>query len=174
MRLVSTEPTVRPSPEPTVRPSPYVVVCDTREQSPFAFTTPIKIAPNHHRKLVVERGTLKSGDYSIVGLTDQVAVERKSLTDLYGTLGRGRNRFEAELTRLQTLTFSAVVIEAELSTALNSPPPRSRLSPFSVLQTWLSWSIRYPRTHWFWCPGRLGAEAVTAWLLERFWRTTQS
>lgn len=155
------------------KPSPYVVVVDTREQSPFLFAHPLKITASHYRQISTERGTLRSGDYSIVGLTDLVAIERKSLADLYGTLGHGRKRFEAELKRLAELEFSAVVVEAELSTALTSPPPFTRLSPFSVMQSALSWSIKYPKTHWWFCPGRDGAEAVTAWLLERFWRKAQ-
>ena len=41
-------------------------------------------------------GVLKAGDYTIAGLEDVVVVERKSIKDLFGTLGQHRDRFEAE------------------------------------------------------------------------------
>ncbi|WP_241160230.1 hypothetical protein [Desulfovibrio sp. ZJ369] len=44
-------------------------------------------------------GSLTVGDYSLEGLTDKVAVERKELPDLVQCLGRERERFERELQR---------------------------------------------------------------------------
>jgi ERCC4-type nuclease len=50
----------------------FRIVIDSREQTPFVFND----------NWPVETGALASGDYSIVGLTDFVAIERKSLSDL--------------------------------------------------------------------------------------------
>ncbi|MCL2012618.1 MAG: hypothetical protein FWG75_07530 [Cystobacterineae bacterium] len=60
------------------------ILIDTREQCGFTF--------KHERYTgtEVEVGTLDTGDYSLVGLTDRVAVERKSLADLVACLGRER------------------------------------------------------------------------------------
>lgn len=68
------------------------IIIDTREQAPFAF--------RHERMdATTEPGTLAVGDYSLAGLEDRVAVERKSLPDLVMCLGRERERFERELAR---------------------------------------------------------------------------
>ena len=48
------------------------VVVDTREQEPYSFDTD---------KVSTVRKALPAGDYSLVGLEERVAVERKSLTD---------------------------------------------------------------------------------------------
>src|SRR4051794_5316741 len=94
--------------------SPYTVIVDTREQAPYEFLRPIKLTRSHYRKLLTSRGALHTGDYSLAGLESRVAIERKSLGDLFGTLGRGRKRFEAELTRFESFEFAGLVIEAEL------------------------------------------------------------
>ena len=67
------------------------ILIDTREQAPFAFTH------ERYAGTTIEAGTLDTGDYSLAGLTDLVAVERKSLPDLVACLGRERERFEREL-----------------------------------------------------------------------------
>ena len=55
---------------------------------------------------------LVTGDYSIEGLEDRVCVERKTLEDLFGTLGKGRERFALEFERMAVMEHAAVVIEA--------------------------------------------------------------
>ena len=52
------------------------IVIDTREQAPFPFSG------EQYRGTETAFGTLDTGDYSLAGLTDKVAVERKSLPDL--------------------------------------------------------------------------------------------
>ena len=146
--------------------SPFTVVVDTREQHPFAFHG---ITGVRGRKLEIEtcRAGLKTGDYSIQGLEDKVAVERKSKVDLYGTVGRGRARFEREIERLAAMQFPAVVLECDLQSLLR-PPERSRVSPSSVLNSLVAWSVRHRIPVWT-CPGRRFAEIVTYRLLQHFW-----
>ena len=67
-----------------------VIVVDTREQKPYRFTR-------------CQVKTLPTGDYSLVGLEDCIAIERKSAADLAGSLGAGRTRFRRELERLAQL-----------------------------------------------------------------------
>lgn len=116
---------IRPdSPSDSLSPSvipvvaDFCVVIDTREQLPWQFDglyTDMS-ARGGRRPLVVEKAvaTLRQGDYSIRGFENQVAIERKSLPDLFGTLGRGRDRFARELERLAALDRAAVVIESGL------------------------------------------------------------
>ena len=82
------------------------IIQDSREQAPFAFNSP------RYEGVTVEAGALQVGDYSLHGLTDKVAVERKELADLVQCLGRERERFERELQRGAALDAFAVVIEA--------------------------------------------------------------
>lgn len=100
------------------------VVIDTREQKPFGFDGLRCDVADGGGPLTVPtvRGTLKSGDYSLLGYETAVAVERKSLDDLYGTLGQGRERFERELVRLSSYRFAAVVIEGDWRAILGTYP----------------------------------------------------
>lgn len=94
---------------------PFQVVVDSREQAPYTFDAMPLSGRDRGKRLVVpiERKGLKSGDYSIVGMEERIAIERKSLQDLYSTLGQDRERFEAEFERLNQLEFAAIVIEAD-------------------------------------------------------------
>jgi len=112
---------------------------------------------------------LKSGDYSIVGHEDEISIERKSLDDLYGTLTHGRERFERELERLQSMKFSAVVVEASWTVICNRPPEYSRVAPKSIYRSILAYKQRYRLTHWEMCDTRRFAEITTYRILERFW-----
>jgi hypothetical protein len=74
-----------------------VIAIDTREQAPLKFT----------RLQAVERA-LFTGDYSIFGLKDSFAIERKSLDDIANCcLSSNRDRFEHELHRLVSFVSSA-------------------------------------------------------------------
>jgi len=65
--------------------APFTVAFDTREQLPFSFQ---QIHMDRKRAFVMtQKRTLQTGDYSIVGYEDRLCVERKSLEDLYHTLG---------------------------------------------------------------------------------------
>ena len=88
-----------------VRPT---IVIDTREQDPLVFS-----------RLPAIRGTLQSGDYSIAGLTELFAIERKTVSDLVGCcMGENRDRFERELHRLRGFKFRRLLVigtEAEIA-----------------------------------------------------------
>lgn len=149
---------------------PAAVLIDTREQRPYAFAGLTADAHQGGGPLVVETrpATLPSGDYSLDGFADRVAVERKSKADLFGTLGRGRERFERELARLAGMEFAAVVVEAEWSEVFDDPPARSGLAPKCVYRSVLAWQQRFPLVHWLFVPGRDFAEVTTFRVLQRF------
>jgi ERCC4-type nuclease len=151
---------------------PVAVIADTREQQPYTFRGLSADKRQGGGRLVVgvRRATLPTGDYSLEGFTDQVAVERKSLNDLYHTLSQGRDRFERELARLNGMRTARVVVEAEWSTIVGDPPPFSKLTPKSVYRSVLAWMERFPRVHWLPVPGREFAEVTTLRVLERFLR----
>ncbi len=145
----------------------FTIAVDTREQAPFGFG-----GITGDRGRVVEVATcikgLKTGDYSVNGLEDAIAVERKSKADLYETVGRGRARFERELSRLAEMEAPAIVLECDLASLLR-PPARSRVHPSSVLNSLIAWSVRHHIPVWP-CPDRRFAEILTYRLLRHYWR----
>lgn len=154
------------------KPLPYTIVVDTREQLNYAFARPLRIGARRFTFSTV-RATLNAGDYSLVGYESSpagIAIERKSLADAFGTFGKGRERFERELSRLALYKFAAVVVEAEWSTIFESPPLRAKLHPRSIVGSVIAWQIRFPMIHWCFLPGREAAEGYTARLLDRFYR----
>lgn len=151
---------------------PFTILVDQREKAPYRFTGIRADADKQGRPVVVETkiAFLKTGDYSIEGLEKCIAIERKSLEDLYSTLGQHRDRFEEEHDRLMYMNKAAVVIEADLSYAMANPPTRSRLTPKSVYRTYLAWQWRYG-VPWIWAGSRVGAEKTTFHLLRMFWES---
>lgn len=150
----------------------FTVIIDNNEQHPFQFRNFKADAHKKFRPLVVPTVTrsLDTGDYSIEGLEHLVTVERKSLEDLYGTLGQHRDRFERELVRMSEMDFAAVVIEASWNRILQKPPEHSSLLPKTVFRSVLAWQQRFPNVHWWDCETRWFAEQTTYRILERYYR----
>lgn len=116
-----------------------------------------------------EWASLPTGDYSVKGLERLVTVERKSVADLYSTLGQGRERFEREHERMASFAYAAVVIEGAWNDILHFKPPQSELLPKVVFRTALSWSQRFG-VHYFTCDDRALAEICAFHILLRFWK----
>ena len=135
------------------------IIVDSREQAPFAF--------EHDRYGVqIQQGALTVGDYSLAGLTDKVAVERKELSDLVQCLGRERERFERELQRGAALDAFAVVIEAGW-TDLSGGHFRSHINPHAACQSVLAFMARY-RVPFLFAGSRAAAEYVTWGFLRQY------
>lgn len=136
------------------------IVVDSREQAPFSFQG------DKYAGTVVEVGGLDTGDYSLAGLTDRVAVERKSLSDLVACLGRERERFERELQRAAALDAFAVVVEASWA-ELAAGNYRSQLNPHSACQSVLAFTARY-RVPFLFAGSRAGAEYACHGFLKQY------
>lgn len=160
-----------------------VIEIDTREQRPYEFEA-IKADIPFKTRL----RTLKTGDYATsredafdgwpdiednAKLMATVAVvERKSLADLYGTVGGGRVRFQAEIERMALYGYAAIVIEAPLDHILRPGPYlkfRTRLHPRSVIGSLIAWQQRFGIHIWPVASRRMG-EQLTHRLLERWVR----
>lgn len=134
---------------------PLHIVRDTREQWAYDFDgTPAADV------------CLSVGDYSVEGLEDEVAVERKTLADLVGTLTQGRERFLRELERGRSLRRMALVVEADLEDILRHRY-RSKAHPNSILGSLIAISSRFNVPVWF-AGNRQGGERVTLGILERY------
>lgn len=156
--------------------SPFVVVVDTREQMPFDFVGIAADAKQGHAPIAVRTvvGTLKSGDYSIQGFEDRIAVERKSLADLFSTLTSGRARFEREMERLAEMDFAAVVVEASWGDIARGPEHATKVSPRSIAASIIAFQQRFPSVHWVMAGSRTYAAVLTYRTLERFHRDVES
>ena len=106
---------------------------DSREQRPLDFTG---------MDVAVSTGSLQTGDYSVVGLENLAAIERKSLDDLIGCLLSGRERFERELARGRGLELFAVVVESSWED-LCKHQYKSRMKPHAAAQSIFAFHVRY-------------------------------
>jgi len=114
------------------------IIIDTREQRPLEF-----------RGFQTSRRKLEAGDYSVRGMTHEVAVERKSRDDLFGTMAgsKNRERFEKELIRASDINMTLyIVVEASLWNILNITNKRTRINPRSMVDSLMtlsaSWGVR--------------------------------
>lgn len=131
-----------------------IIICDSREQLAYQFKT------SH------TCGALKTGDYSLEGFEDKIAIERKTLEDLIGCLCSGRKRFERELARGQELDYFALVIECSFSDLVEGNY-RSKMTPKSAIQSLLTFSVRY-KLPIFFCDNRAYGQRVTESLLLKY------
>lgn len=120
----------------TIDPENLIAICDNREQLPLDLT-PIKTI----------RGTLTTADYSLAGLENRIAIERKSLPDFLACVGRERERFEREIQRMLGYECRAIVIEttwAEIEAGLWIVNPnhykwKSKVTPNAAIGSALGW-----------------------------------
>lgn len=136
-------------------PEGFCLVIDSREQDGL-FRKPPK-------GLLMVRDTLPSGDYSIRGFENIIAVERKGLNDFYGSIGNGRDRFKRELERLKSYDWAGLMIEAEEHTVLSASSMYTAMHPNAIRQTIVSIELRY-RIGVYYAKTRADAER---WTLDR-------
>lgn len=136
------------------------IIIDQREKMPFQFLG------HHYEDVLIQSGNLTTGDYSLAGLTDRVAIERKELPDLVQCLGRERERFERELHRASGLELFCVVIESDWQ-ELAQGNYRSQLKPHAACQSIAAFMSRY-RVSFLFAGSRKGAEYMTWSLLRHY------
>lgn len=110
-----------------LRPENVTAIVDTREQ------TPLDLAP-----LRTIGGTLDTGDYSVQGLEHVVRIERKSLTDLLGCVGRERERFQREVDRLLAYPVRVLVVESSWG-QIDLGQWRGSVTPQQAIGSLLGW-----------------------------------
>lgn len=91
-----------------------IILVDSREKKPYW-----KRSPN------VEYLRIDVGDYTTKNLLGIYHIERKSLTDLYGTLTQGRIRFLKQIYRAKLTKIKMdIVVEGSKDAFLNKRFPR--------------------------------------------------
>ena len=136
------------------------ILIDSREQLAYDFDGP------QYEDVETERATLVTGDYSLQGLSDRIACERKSVDDLVGCFGKSRDRFERELARGAGLDRFAVFIEGSFDD-LAHWRYRSKMKPSAVCQSVLAFSERYGVPFLF-CGSRAGAQYAVCGYLRHY------
>jgi ERCC4-type nuclease len=81
------------------------IIIDTREQTPYELVE-------------AKKSKLKTGDYTVDGFEDVMAVERKSYSDLYKCLTSDLGRFKKQLKRLGKMRHSALLVDSTVSSLL--------------------------------------------------------
>ena len=167
-----------------------VVWQDTREPDPahdaesalfwpMVYQPKIKKVDGHLAALTVERRHLATGDYTLPGLEEVVCIERKTPSDLLGTLfgrptdsvGEARanlDRFRAELERMRAMpagSLRLLVIEAERRDIWEGRY-RSRASAVSILNLVDSFFVDYRVPSCF-AGDRAGAQLLVGTTLRR-------
>jgi len=155
---------------------PFVVAEDSREQSPWTFQAIVI----EKQQIIVrqERRTLSTGDYSIVGHENDIAIERKSASDLLGSITAGNFRFRREHERMARIVeaggFACVIVEgcmAAICDELDDPNGGRQISSNTVLGIVATWPRRY-HVPWFFAGDRrraelLGFRVMWKWYWER-------
>ncbi len=111
------------------------IICDSREQRPLSFL-------NCSADITVKAGALACGDYSIEHFENRIAIERKSMSDLIGSISTGRDRFFRELDRARGLESFAIVVEGAWQDLL-SGNYRSKMTPAAASATCAAIMARY-------------------------------
>lgn len=138
--------------------APFVIAVDTREILPFDLLG-----------FATMRKTLRTGDYSIVGLEDKLSIERKSYSDAWSSMSAGRARFERCVQRLAELDRAAIVIECGVRELAIQPSRIERVTPASVVGGLISWSCQF-RLPVFFADDRAHAERITVRFLASYWK----
>lgn len=138
------------------KPRPYVLI-DTREQRPLRFKPELEVDCG--------TATLPAGDYSVRGFTALIALERKSVPDLIGTLTKGRERLEVELDKLEQYRWKAILVEGRRGD-VEAGIYRSLATPQSIIGSlraiWMRWGVPT-----FWCDSPEGCAREVAWYAHR-------
>lgn len=128
------------------------IVRDSREQLPLIFT-----------RLQSVDGTLYSGDYSILGLEELFAVERKTVADLVACCcGDNRARLKRELHRLRGFVFKRLLIVGTEEQIFRGQY-LSSVTPQAVLATLAAFEVRYDLPVVFIRTPELAARQIERW-----------
>jgi ERCC4-type nuclease len=139
------------------------IIIDTREQEGYSFDP---------RLAATVRRALPAGDYSLAGLENTVAVERKTLDDFVSTVIHSRARFRNELRKLAGYRAACVVVEGGVLDVLLHRY-RGDAHPNAVVGSSLSIILDF-RIPVFFCSNRQAAcQFVQAYLLAAHARWSQ-
>ncbi|NBX73233.1 MAG: hypothetical protein EBQ89_02925 [Alphaproteobacteria bacterium] len=143
----------------------FTIIIDTREQQPWSF-----------EDYVVANKKLDTGDYSIEGLQDVFAIERKkSINEIANNIIEPR--FKDVVHRMSQLKYSFFLLEFSMNDVLNYPvgsnlPKRMwdkvRITPAFIMKNILDWQLKYDIKVLF-CNNASNAEKVAEYIIKRIY-----
>ena len=141
-----------------------VFVIDTRESQPYKFKDSLSI-----------RTKLDAGDYSLQGFERHIAIERKSISDLLGSLGSGRGRFLKSLERLQGIPCRFLLVECSFDqlTRKASYGHASKMHPNQVVGSLVKILVDLQIPVLF-AGGRRHGERLVREMLERYYKNMRT
>lgn len=149
----------------------FAVLVDTREQHPWTFQGLLAAGQKVPTQLIVPRkvATLETGDYSIEGHGERFAIERKSASDLIGSVGGGHARFEREHERMAAMIAAGgaacVIVEGSLAAILDELRADGRdAMRRTLLGVVASWPFRFG-VPWLFAGDRRTAEELAILIL---------
>jgi hypothetical protein len=130
------------------------IIVDSREQKPFDF-----------KEHTILNSKLEYGDYSLHP-NNKLAIERKSLSDLYGTLSGGRERFEREIQKAKKLDgYIVVVAESTLNNMIYQKQKFGKASGEFIAHNMRQLLRKYDNLQFVFCDDREDAKIKTLHIL---------
>lgn len=121
-----------------LRPDDFIVAFAGNEQKPFTQEEMTIQTPDGPVPLRMRKMKLVTGDYSIVGAENLIAVERKETSDLINCIGNDRERFDREMQRILAYPSRVVIVEDHFS-CLERAQWRSRLTSTQAIASVAGW-----------------------------------
>lgn len=147
----------------------FTIIIDTREQQPWGF-----------EEYVVAHKKLDTGDYSIEGLQDIFAIERKkSINEIANNIVEPR--FKDVLARMGQLKYSFFLLEFSMTDVLNYPigsnlPKRMwdkvKIKPAFIVKNILDWQLKYNIKVLF-CNSSSNAEKMAEYIIKKMYIINQ-
>lgn len=149
----------------------FIIVRDTREQIKWQFSNlPIR----GYKQIQTIDKKLDQGDYSIVGYEDKFAIEKKSVSDLCGTLTGGHERFIREMERLKNYETSYIIIEGEFLQICLHLQKYGRLNSLTgIINSLLAYAYHYHIRVKF-CKDMKTANEYAARKIVEYWELKQN
>lgn len=125
-----------------------IIIQDTREQKPLEF--------KHYSITEVFKQKMDVGDYCAEfkdGYRPPIVFDRKSISDLYGTMGKGYPRFKKCIQRAQEQNIQLFIIVEGSLTKVSKGYSRSKIKGSSMVQKLFTLSVRYG-VHTIFCSTR--------------------
>lgn len=143
----------------------FTIIVDTREQQPWTFDN-----------YVVANKKLDTGDYSIEGLQDIFAIERKkSINEIANNIIEPR--FKDVIARMSQLKYSFFLLEFGITDVLNYPIgsnlpkklwDKIKITPPFIMKHILDWQLKYNIKVLF-CNNASNAEQVAEYILKKIY-----
>ena len=143
----------------------FTIIIDTREQQPWSFDN---YAVANHK--------LDAGDYSIQGLENILAIERKkSVNEIANNITE--SRFEDAIIRLSNHKYAFILLEFEIENILHYPigsnlPKRLwdkvKIKPAFLMKHVLDWQLLYGIKVIF-CGSASNAEKIAEYIFKKIY-----